>query len=102
MRSFRSILFACAAGLAACLGMVGLASATEMLVKHQFRVAVGESYHAESAKLKAELAHMHGQSVERMQTSAGLTRESNGFRLAAIASASSEVAKGTIGISATA
>lgn len=81
MRMFRSILSACCYALAMCVGMVGMASASEKLMSYQFRALALDSgcYGAESAKLKVELAHMQAIGEDRTSGLPGLVAMSNHF-----------------------
>lgn len=108
MRMFRSVLSVCCYALAMCVGMVGMASASERLVSYHLRqaVAVVGEHGSQDAKFKAELVHAYGDERPDICNSGSLTRESNGFRLtsmiADMAATVSGVAKGKIGSNAAA
>lgn len=107
MRMFRSVLSFCCYALAMCVGMVGMASASERLISYHLQQAVATvgEHGSQEAKFKAELAYTKEWSDERPDTVTGvLARESNGFRLismiANLAPTVSGVAKGKTGIGA--
>lgn len=103
MRStFRNLIGVCIAALGFCFSGFGFAAESHQVV-NALRYVVAEvgSYGAESAKCKAELAHMASIDSERTMQFSGLTRESNGYRLTSMVTAThSGVAKGKVGVGA--
>lgn len=93
-----------ALALASCLGFSLSAQADvrpDLISKLRYTVAASGSYGGQCAKLKAELAHMQSIDSERTGSSAKLTAESNGFRLADLTSTlTSGVASGKTGVGA--
>jgi len=76
----RFLSYACLA-LASALSLVGYASAAESMTSLHFRALAFDSgkYGAESAKLKAELAHMQSIQSDRTGDVSGLISLKNGF-----------------------
>lgn len=100
MRMFRTLLGHLAFALASCLSLVGFASATESLTSHHFRALALDSgsYGAETAKLKAELAHMQSIDAERTGSQTSLISLSNHFVQAFLTKCG--VAEGKTGVGA--
>lgn len=103
MRStFYRFMSIAALAIASCVGFAGFASAADrydVVSALRFSVAEVGAYGAESAKCKAELAHMATIKFERTGSLNGLTRESNGYRLTAmVTETESGVAGGKTGV----
>lgn len=89
-----------ALAIASCLSLIGYASAVESLTSYHFRALALDSgsYGGETAKLKAELAHMQAIKAERTSSLTGLVAMSNHFVQTFLTK--SGVAEGKIGVGA--